>query len=253
MRRCSVALVAAAATLLAAAPGASADVSATVDDVVGVNDTDSARRNQPEPSIAVNPRNTDVIAAGAQDFRRARELRAECGGDRWNGFYLSTDAGATWSNELVPGYCTDPTQGAGSEQAVSEMFGLSTNTDPVMVFDTFGNLFYSHVAFNADPKRTTPPSGSGLLFVSTYRVSDAGAATCAKTVHIASGAGSSPDQHAPGPGFSNFDDKQWMAADSRPGSPFYGRVYVTWTKFGTQGGQSAIWVTHCRGDGPHAG
>ena len=245
-------LVAASVALLAALPPAAAlaDVNAVSDDAAGLNQTDSPRRNQPEPTIAINPRNANVIAAGAQDFRRARELRAACGGERWNGFYLSGDGGQTWSNELVPGYCTDPTQGAGSEQAVSEMFGLSTNTDPVMVFDTFGNLFYSHVAFNADPKRTTPPSGSGLLFVSTYRVSDAGAATYAKTVHIASGAGSSPDQHAPGPGFSNFDDKQWMAADSRPGSPFYGRVYVTWTKFGTQGGQSSIWVTHCGGDGP---
>jgi hypothetical protein len=240
--------VAAAATLLAAAPGASADVSATVDDVVGVNDTDSARRNQPEPSIAVNPRNTDVIAAGAQDFRRARELRTECGGDRWNGFYLSTDAGATWSNELVPGYCTDPTQGAGSEQAVSEMFGLSTNTDPVLVFDTFGNLFYSHIAFNNDRKRTTPPSASGSLFVSTYRVSDAGSAVYAKTVGVPSGSGLSPDKFRVGPGNSNFDDKQWMTADNSPSSPFYGRVYVTWTKFGAQGGQSSINLSHCGGD-----
>ena len=93
MRRYRASLVAATVLVLAAAPAASADVSATVDDVVGVNDTDSARRNQPEPTIAINPRNTNVIAAGAQDFRRARELRAACGGDRWNGFYLSTTAG----------------------------------------------------------------------------------------------------------------------------------------------------------------
>ena len=233
-----------------ASPTALADVNVIFDDVAGVNDTDSERRNQPEPTIAINPRNPDVIAAGAQDFRRARELRAACGGDRWNAFYLSTNGGQTWSNELVPGYCTDPTRGAGSEQPVSDMFGFSTNTDPVMVFDTFGNLFYSHIAFNADPKRTTPPSGSGLLLVSTYRVSDAGEATYAKTEGVASGAGRSPDKHQPGPGSSNFDDKQWMAADNRPGSPFFGRIYVTWTKFGTQGGQSSINVTHCGGDGP---
>ncbi|HEX2311807.1 MAG TPA: hypothetical protein VHH91_13940, partial [Vicinamibacterales bacterium] len=173
MRRYRASLVAATVLLLVAAPPASAsvDVSATDDDAVGVNDTDSARRNQPEPTIAINPRNPDIIAAGAQDFRRARELRVACGGDRWNGFYLSTDGGLTWSNELVPGYCTDPTMGAGSEQAMSDMFGLSTNTDPVMAFDTFGNLFYSHIAFNNDRKRTNPPSLSGSLFVSTYRIS----------------------------------------------------------------------------------
>jgi len=249
MRRYRASLVAATVLLLAAAPPESAaDVSATVDDVVGVDDTDSTRRNQPEPTIAINPRNTDVIAAGAQDFRRARELRLDCGGDRWNGFYLSTDGGLTWSNELVPGYCTDDTMGAGSEQEVSDMFGLSTNTDPVMAFDSFGNLFYSHIAFNNDAKRTNPPSLSGSLFVSTYRVSDAGAAVYAKTEAVPSGSGRSADRFLVGPGSSNFDDKQWMTADNSPSSPFYGRIYVTWTKFGAQGGQSSINITHCGGD-----
>lgn len=235
---------------LAASPGT--DVNTISDDVFGVNETDSPRRNQPETALSINPRNRDIIVGGAQDFRRARELTAACGGDRWNGFYLSTDGGVTWSNELVPGYCTDPTMGAGSEQAVSEMFGFSTNTDPVMVFDSFGNLFYSHIAFNADPKRTTPPSGSGVLFASTYRISDAGAATYAKTVAVPSGSGNSPDRFRAGPGFSNFDDKQWMAADNSSVSPFFGRVYITWTKFGAQGGQSSINISHCGGDGPGA-
>src|ERR687898_674976 len=225
------------------------DVNAVSDDVAGVGQTDSPRRQQPEPSIAIDPRNTQIIAAGAQDFRRARELRAACGGDRWNGLYLSTDRGQTWSNQLVPGFCTDPTAGAGSEQAVSDMFGLSTNTDPVLVFDPFGNLFYSHIAFNASKKATTPPSTSGVLLVSTYRVSDAGAATYAKTESVPSGSGLSPDKFSPGPGQSNFDDKQWMTVDMSPASPFHGRVYVTWTKFGAQGGQSSINLSHCGGDG----
>ena len=183
---------------LAASPGT--DVNVISDDVFGVDETDSPRRNQPETALSINPRNPDIIVGGAQDFRRARELRAACGGDRWNGFYLSIDGGLTWTNELVPGYCTDPTMGAGSEQAVSEMFGFSTNTDPVMVFDSFGNLFYSHIAFNNNIFRTTPPSGSGVLFASTYRVSDAGVATYAKTVAVPSGSGMSPDKFPVGPG-----------------------------------------------------
>lgn len=235
---------------LAASPGT--DVNVISDDVFGVDETDSPRRNQPETALSINPRNPDIIVGGAQDFRRARELRAACGGDRWNGFYLSIDGGLTWTNELVPGYCTDPTMGAGSEQAVSEMFGFSTNTDPVMVFDSFGNLFYSHIAFNNNIFRTTPPSGSGVLFSSTYRVSDAGVATYAKTVAVASGSGRSSDPFVLGPGSSNFDDKQWMTADNSPGSPFFGRVYITWTKFGSQGGQSSINISHCGGDGPGA-
>lgn len=228
---------------------ADADVNIVSDDVSGVNDTTSPRRQQPEPSIAINPRNAQIIAAGAQDFRRAAELRAACGGDRWNGLYLSIDGGQSWTNSLVPGFCTDPTQGAGSEQAVSEMFNFSTNTDPVLAFDAFGNLYYSHIAFNANPFRTIPPSTSGVLFVSTYRVSDSGA-TYAKTVKVPSGSGLRKTPFTAGPGiFSNFDDKQWMTVDNSAASPFYGRVYVTWTKFSAQGGQSSIWVSHCGGNG----
>jgi hypothetical protein len=225
------------------------DVNVVSDDVNGVFDTDSPRRNQPETAISINPQNPNVIAGGAQDFRRARELRAACGGDRWNGLYFSNDGGGTWANDLIPGYCTDPTQGAGSQQAVSEMFGFSTNTDPVMVFDDFGNLFYSHIAFNADPKRTSPPSTSGVLFVSTYTDTTDGTPTYAETVRVASGAGNQ-DRFRAGPGFSNFDDKQWMAADNHPTSPFYGRIYVTWTKFASRGGTSTIYISHCGGDFP---
>ncbi len=226
------------------------DVNAILDDFAGANDTTSPRRQQAEPSIAINRRNAQVIAAGAQDFRRATELRAACGGERWNALYLSTDGGASWTNKLVPGYCTDTTEGAGSDQAVSEMFGYSTNTDPVLVFDDFGNLYYSHIAFNANPFRTVPPSASGVLFVSTYRVSDTGATTYAKTVKVPSGSGLRKTPFEVGPGInSNFDDKQWMTADNWQTSPFHGRVYVTWTKFDAQGGQSSIWVSHCGGEG----
>lgn len=49
-------------------------------------DTTSPRRQQPEPTIAIDPLNSDFLAGGAQDFRRTTELREVCGGDRWNGF-----------------------------------------------------------------------------------------------------------------------------------------------------------------------
>jgi hypothetical protein len=234
---------------LTSPPAHGLEVNAISDDTAGVDDTTSPRRQQPEPTIAINPRNTQIIAAGAQDFRRAAELRAACGGDRWNGLYVSINHGQTWSNSLVPGFCTDPTEGSGSEQEVSEMFGLSTNTDPVLAFDAFGNLYYTHIAFNNNRFRTVPPSDSGVLFVSTYRVSDTGNITYAKTVKVPSGSGLRQASFKAGPGNSNFDDKQWVTVDNSPTSSFYGRVYVTWTKFDTQGGQSSIWLSSCGGHG----
>jgi len=246
MRRTLSAGLALLALAVVAAP-AGADVNAILDDAADALTT-SPRREQPEPSIAINPRNTQVIAAGAQDFRKALELEVACGGDRWNGLYhRASDAGA-FANELVPGYCTDTSPDA----AESDMTGLSTNTDPVLAFDEFGQLFYSHIAFNNDPKRTTPPSASGSLYVSTYDVSDAGAFSHRVTARVRASSGASPDRFETGPGFSNFDDKQWMTVDNADGSPFYGRVYTTWTRFGSQGGQSSIWITHCGGDGPGA-
>jgi hypothetical protein len=227
-------------------PSYGQNVNAVSDDTAGVDETDSPRRLQPEPTIAINPEDAAVIAAGAQDFRRTTDLAAACGGDRWNGLYLSTNGGGNFANSLVPGYCTDPSQGEGSEQPVSEMFDLSTNTDPVVAWDRFGNLYYSHIAFNNNKFRTTPPSGSGVLFVSTYR--DDGA-TYAKTVKVPSGSGLRKAPFEVGPGNSNFDDKQWMTVDNSEGSPFFGRVYITWTKFGGQGGQSSVWISHCGGNG----
>jgi hypothetical protein len=221
-----------------------------VQDEPGDPDTTSPRRLQPEPTIGIDQLNIDIMAAGAQDFRRTTQLNEACGGDRWNGLYLLSGAGVVLDNSLVPGYCTDPTQGAGTEQATSEMFGLSTNTDPVLVFDRFHNFYYSHIAFNNDPKRTTPPSASGVLYVSFYRDEGGGAFAHAKTVKVPSGSGLRKAPQEVGPGNSNFDDKQWMAVDNSPFSDFFGRVYVTWTKFAAQGGQSAIWISHCGGDGP---
>jgi hypothetical protein len=224
-----------------------ANVNVISDDVAGVDETTSPKRQQPEPSIAIDPLNTDVIVAGAQDFRQAAKLREACGGDRWNGFYRSTDGGKTWANSLVPGFCTDPTEGEGDEQEVSEMFGFSTNTDPVLAFDRFHNLYYVHIAFNNNRFATTPPSGSGVLFVSTYRNDGA---TYAKTVKIPGGSGLNKAPFEVGPGSSNFDDKEWMTVDNSLTSPFYGRVYVTWTKFSAQGGNSSVWISSCGGNGP---
>jgi len=64
--------------------------------------SDSAERQQVEPTIAVDPRNPDIVVAGAQDYR----LLA-VGEHRWLGYYRSTDGGKSWSVSLVPGFPGD--------------------------------------------------------------------------------------------------------------------------------------------------
>jgi hypothetical protein len=70
-----------------------------------------------------------------------------------------------------------------------------------------------------------------------------------KTHRVPSGSGLRQASFKAGPGNSNFDDKQWVTVDNSPTSSFYGRVYVRWTKFDAQGGQSSIWLSSCGGNG----
>src|SRR6266568_421771 len=56
---------------------------------------DPAERQQVEPTIAVDPRNPNIIVSGAQDYRLL-----SVGGHRWHGFYRSIDDGLTWTVSL---------------------------------------------------------------------------------------------------------------------------------------------------------
>jgi hypothetical protein len=239
------ALLAAGLVPVAAAHVGTDDRNAVVDDVANALTT-SPKRLQPEPTIGIDPNDLSIVAAGAQDFRKTTELNVACVGNRWNGLYLSTDGGVTFpDNRLVPGYFTDTS----GEQDESEMFGLCLNTDPVIVFDDQEHMYYSHIAFNDVPRGTTTPSTVGALYVSVFdRDDDTYQHTTTVKVPSSSGNARAPEIHEVGPGSSNFDDKQWMTVDLSRDSDFYGRVYVTWTKFGAQGGQSAIWISHCGGD-----
>lgn len=57
--------------------------------------------------------------------------------------------------------------------------------------------------------------------------------------------------------FSNtqlFNDKEWIVTDNNPSSPYYGRTYLTWTKFESASGayvRSAIFELHSDDGGKH--
>ena len=60
------------------------------------------RRQQNEPSTAIDARMTDVVVAGSNDY-----CTVQLAGGTWAGFYRSTDSGRTWTDSLLPGYPTD--------------------------------------------------------------------------------------------------------------------------------------------------
>jgi len=206
--------------LAIAAPARSVtDVRVTGDDAAGSytrydGGTDASttgcstgRRPQNEPSVAIDPTNTDIVVAGSNDY-----CRQTVGGDVWTGYYRSTDAGLTWSHSLVPGYPGDESP-AGLASPVSGKCVAAG--DPTQAFDADGRLFYAFICFN----RSAPVNGS----VYAARYVDQGA-TYDRTVLIKKG--------TPSGLFLTglFQDKINLTADQTSG-PGSGNVYVAWSQY----------------------
>jgi len=69
---------------------------------IPIVEENSHDRQQVEPTIAIDPRNPNIIVAGAQDYRLK-----DFGQHRWHGYYRSIDGGQTWTSRLLPGFPGD--------------------------------------------------------------------------------------------------------------------------------------------------
>jgi hypothetical protein len=171
----------------------------------------SGRREQNEPSVAVDPRNPKVIAIGANDYCTAMTT-----GDAWLGFYRSTDGGRTWSESLIPGY---PTDGSGAGQT-SPAHGLcSASSDPALSFDRHGRLFVGFICFNRGKgsgqdagERAEEGLSRSSTFVAMY---DHDGASYVRTTLLSRG---TPDRN---------EDKINLVAD-QTGGRFGETVYAAW-------------------------
>jgi hypothetical protein len=175
----------------------------------------TGRRAQNEPTVAVDPHNTDVIAAGSNDY-----CLQTVAGDVWAGYYRSTDAGATWSNSLVPGYPGD-TSPAGSASPTSGLCNAAG--DPTQSFDNSGRLFYGFICFN----RAKPSNGN--FYVATY---ENDGADYAHTSLVARGTPSV---------WGVFNDKVNLVVDQTSGSRS-GTIYVGWVKYPGQAANNVLEV-----------
>src|SRR3989442_3020971 len=86
----------------------------------------TGKRAQDEPSVAVNPHNTNVVVAGSNDY-----CAALVNGDVWSGYYRSTDGGANWQDSLVPGY-PDDTSPAGLAAPTDRACGAPRRPTPAL-------------------------------------------------------------------------------------------------------------------------
>jgi hypothetical protein len=170
----------------AASPGGGSNSSLTVGSNVDVSNECGP---QSETYITINPASAKSLAAGSNEIFR----------DPMRG-YFSTDSGTTWGGVDVP--LPPPLQGTNDTR-----FG----SDPSLVFDTRGNLFYSYIVvyFGA---------GNGVdgSQMAVARSADGGKSYQQLTLFGFQS------------GSNHFNDKPMITSDTNPASPFRDRVYVAW-------------------------
>jgi hypothetical protein len=159
-----------------------------------------------EIAIAVNPANPNHLVAGSNDyFYRFNNSTGARQAIVPTGFFTSFDGGATWIDGQIP-------LRSGNEAG-----------DPAPAFDRRHG-----VVLMAQLENT---GGQGSAFVTQGDVSVSrstdGGRTWSEPVTVFQGRGA-----AIGPANrAVFYDKEWLTVDNNPTSRFYGRAYVTTTRF----------------------
>lgn len=178
------------------------------------------RRMQNEPTVAVDPRNPNVWTSGSNDYCTVPTV-----GDAWTGYYRSTNAGASWTDSLVPGYAGDNSpQAASSPLHQMALQGAIAAGDPEQAWDAQGRLFYMGNNFdrgnpNGNSARTR--GNFGDIWVTTYAPtnpadSSTDGSRFVRTVLLAKNTS----------GNGQFNDKTGLAVD-----PATGYVYAAWSVF----------------------
>jgi hypothetical protein len=148
------------------------------------------------------------------------------------GAMVSKDGGRSWKNTIIPGFdCRSAPRN-----------GWSDTTDPVVAFDSNGAVYSAVLAFNLKYNPTGDAANCcPAAEVSVVRSTDGG-------IHW-----NLANQGLPLAFFPNSDvtpDKQWIAVDSNPHSPFRDRVYVGWTVIDNIG-NAEIWFSVSSDRGQH--
>jgi hypothetical protein len=224
-----VSLLSLAAMPLTAAPAAGATgPSVSSNQLVDLDHGLAFPQNkQNEPSITRDPL-TGVLIAGANDeisqpvcAGTSTPLASPCPfapGAPTSAFYRSTDNGKTWAGGYLPGFGTlSPPRTSGGDPSLS--YGPRRCASGAFAFSCGAVIYYGSLA---DPVNEF--AGEQVTVSRSY---DDGR-TWADPVYA-----TNTDNK------SNFDDHPWVAVDTSPASPHFGRVYVFW----------AVFCNTCNGNG----
>src|SRR5215217_7003556 len=162
--------------------------------------TDPYTNADSQHRTAVEP---DTFAFGSKLVVAAQIGRFFDGGASGTGFATSTDNGATFTQGHLPGL---------TNQAPFAEGPFDRATDPVVAYD----------------------AAHGVWMISSLGLTEAGGLLGAAVVVNRSTDGLSWGSAVTvAPALAGADyDKNWVACDNHPSSPFYGRCYHTWDDFG---------------------
>lgn len=220
-------------TVLATSSGVLAaepvDVQANAPQVAGDPSSDTTARfptnKQNEPTIAINPIDSQFLIAGANDEQeqppcgpgpvRGTVPASDCSffrGVGTSGVYTSSDGGATWTNRrLLDG------------QASWRNAGVISDGDPVITYgpkpDGHGGFTFSDGARAYYSSLATVAGRKGFENIIVSYSDDNGVTWSVPVVGMSKSAS------------AVFNDKNWISADRTPTSPYFGRVYLSWTQF----------------------
>ena len=182
------------------------------------------KRQQNEPTLAIDPRNPLVRTSGSNDY-----CAIPTNHDAWAGFYRSVDGGVNWTDSLLPGYALDTSaQGTASPVHQMALGGAIAAGDPVQAWDKSGNLFFMGNNFNRgieDGISASFRDNTGDVWVATYAAADpSNSATdgsrYVRTVILASNTF----------GQGSFNDKTGIQVDQANGN-----IYAAWSDFHGRG------------------
>src|SRR5579864_485160 len=184
-----------------------------------------ARGRQNEPSVAVDPRNTQVLIGSSNDYCGVYAGSAPNfvpNGPIWLGYYRSENGGKTFQSSLVPGYPGDV-----SPYAALAKIRTASAGDPVIAWDAHGRVFMGSES-SGDPAGTKKTYGDewvarfdNPLGENGPTIND-GKRFLGSTI-VAKGS-AAPNL------LGKFNDKTALEAD-RTGGACDGNVYFAWSRF----------------------
>jgi hypothetical protein len=125
-----------------------------------------SRGRENEPSVAVNPRNPQVVVGSSNDYCGVYNDGVDAfgapipSGPIWLGYYRSQNGGASFRSSLVPGYPDDR-----SPYAARAGVRTASAGDPVLAWDAQGRLF-AGAESSDDPAGTKKTFGD--VWVATF-------------------------------------------------------------------------------------